>query len=161
MSRRRFRAQVEAPRPTSAWVLVTVASATLWITQQLDVWAVALQAPAIALSLWRRERPFAWQRSGVVLNLGMIGIVAATLLVAQRGEPSTIALAHFAALSQALQLLDARPRHTEYLLVTLALFQVILASNLTDSVFFLPLLVVFVFSTVWTLMVHTLRTEAI
>ena len=161
MSRRSFRAEVEAPRPSSAWVLVTVASATLWITQQLDAWAIALQAPAIALSLWRRERPFAWQRNDLVLNLGMVGIVIATVLVALRGEPSTIALAHFAALTQALQLLDARPRHTEFLLVTLALFQVILASNLTDSVFFPPLLIVFVFSTVWTLIVHTLRTEAI
>jgi transglutaminase-like putative cysteine protease len=161
VSRGSFRAQVEAPRPTSAWVLVTVASTTLWITQQLDAWAILIQAPVIGLSLWRRTRPFPWQQSAVLLNLGMIGIVAATTAVALRGEPSTIALAHFAALTQALQLLDARPRHTEFLLVTLALFQVILASNLTDSVFFPPLLMIFVCSTVWTLMVHTLRTEAI
>lgn len=161
MSRRTFRARVSAPRPTSAWVLVTVASATVWITQQLEPWAMALQALMILLSLWRRERPFAWQRSTAALNLGMIGIVGVTIAVALRGEPSTIALAYFAALSQGLQLLDARPRHTEFLLVTLALFQVILASNLTDSVFFPPLLVAFVFAAVWTLMVHTLRTEAI
>ena len=75
--------------------------------------------------------------------------------------PSTIALAHFAALTQALQLVDARPRRTEFLLVALALFQVVLASNLTDSVFFPPLLIAFTFATVWTLIVHTLRSEAL
>ena len=45
-------------------------------------------------------------------------------------------------------------------LVALALFQVILASNLTDSVLFPPLLVLFLPTAVWTLLVHTLRTEA-
>ena len=161
MSRRSFRISVQAPRPTSAWALVTVASATLWMTQQLDAWVVAAQGLAILLSLWRRERPFAWQGSALALNFGMIAIVGVTIAVALRGEPSTIALAHFAALTQGLQLLDARPRHTEFLLVTMALFQVILASNLTDSVFFPPLLVAFVFATVWTLLVHTLRSEAL
>ena len=106
MSRRSFRARVEAPRPTSAWVLVTVASATLWITQQLDLWAMLLQPAALLFSLWCRRRPFAWQRSGLVLNLSMIGIIGASIGVAFRGEPSTIALAHFAALTQGLQLLD-------------------------------------------------------
>ena len=91
----------------------------------------------------------------------MVGITLATIAVALRGEPSTIALAHFAALTQGLQLLDARPRRTEFLLVALALFQVVLAANLTDSVFFPPLLVAFVGSAVWTLLVHTLRSEAI
>jgi transglutaminase-like putative cysteine protease len=161
VSRRSFRAQVADPRPASAWLLVTVASATLWITQQLDPEAVAVQVAAIIGSLWRRERPFFWQSSPIALNLGMFGIVAATITVALRGDPSTIALAHFAALTQGLQLIDTRPRHTELLLVALALFQVVLAANLTDSVFFPPLLVAFVFATVWTLMVHTLRTEAI
>jgi transglutaminase-like putative cysteine protease len=142
-------------------VLVTVASATLWITRQLEVWALALQVCAILGSLLRRREPFAWQRSALALNSGMFAIVAATIAVALRGGPSTIALAHFAALTQGLQLLDARPRRTEFLLVALALFQVILASNLTDSVFFPPLLVAFVFATVWTLLVHTLRSEAI
>jgi len=160
-SRRQFRARVEDPRPTSAWVLVTVASATLWITQQLQVWALVLQVCAILGSLARRQRPFAWQRSALALNAGMLAILAATIAVALRGGPATIALAHFAALTQGLQLLDARPRQTEFLLVTLALFQVILASNLTDSVFFPPLLVAFVFACVWTLLVHTLRSEAI
>jgi transglutaminase-like putative cysteine protease len=142
-------------------VLVTVASATLWITQQLEPWVLVLQAGAILGSLARREQPFAWQQRALVLNSGMVAIVAATIAVGLRGGPSTIALAHFAALTQGLQLLDARPRQTEFLLVTLALFQVILASNLTDSVFFPPLLVIFVFAAVWTLLVHTLRSEAI
>jgi transglutaminase-like putative cysteine protease len=142
-------------------VLVTVASATLWITQQLGPWVAGVQLAAFALSLWRREQPLAWQRSALVLDLGMLAIVAVTVAVALRGEPSTIALAHFAALTQGLQLLDARPRRTEFLLVTLALFQVVLAANLTDSVLFPPLLVACVLATVWTLLVHTLRMEAL
>jgi transglutaminase-like putative cysteine protease len=161
VSRRRFRARVALPRPVSAWLLVTVASATLWITQQLSPTVVAVQLVLLGLSLWRRERPFGWQRSSTALNLGMIAIAAVTVMVGLRGQPSTIALAHFAALTQGLQLLDARPRHTEFLLVTLALFQVVLASNLTDSVFFPPLLAAFVFAAVWTLLVHPLRTERI
>ena len=56
--------------------------------------------------------------------------------------------------------MDARPRKSEFVLVSLALFQVILASNLTDSVFFPPLLVAFLFAATWTLMVHTLRADA-
>jgi transglutaminase-like putative cysteine protease len=141
--------------------MVSVASATLWITQQLDLWAVALQATALLASLRWRHQPRAWQRNPWALNLGMLGISLATAVVALRGEPSTIALAHFAALTQGLQLLDARPRRTEFLLVALALFQVVLAANLTDSVFFTPLLVAFVFATAWTLLVHTLHSEAL
>jgi protein-glutamine gamma-glutamyltransferase len=161
VSRGGFRTRVGAPRPASAWAMVSVASATLWITQQLDLWAVVAQASALLFSLSRRTDPAAWQRSPIVLNLGMAAISAATALVALRGEPSTIALAHFAALTQGLQLLDARPRRAEFLLVALALFQVVLAANLTDSVFFTPLLIAFVFATVWTLLIHTLRSEAL
>ncbi len=161
MSRRAVRAEVEAPRPAAAWVLVLVASACLWITQQLDVWVIGVQTTTLLFSFWRRETPFRWQQSPTMLNLGMIGIVAVTIEVALRNVPSTISLAHFAALTQGLQLLDSRPRKTEFLLVTMALFQVVLASNLTDSVFFPPLLIAFVVSTTWTLLLHTLRTEAI
>jgi transglutaminase-like putative cysteine protease len=161
MSRGDFRVTVEEPRPAAAWAMVTFAAATLWITQQLDFWAIAAQAAALLYSLLRRTDPQPWQRSPVVLNLGMLAIVAGTIVVALRGDPSTIALAHFSATTQGLQLLDSRPRRTEFLLVTLALFQVVLAANLTDSVFFTPLLVAFLFATVWTLIVHTLRGEAI
>jgi transglutaminase-like putative cysteine protease len=160
VSRRAFRLDVEAPRPASAWTLVGVASAALWITQQLALWAVAIQAAAILLSLWRRASPFAWQTNAVVLNIGMMGVSGATIHVALQGGPATLGLAHFAALAQGLQLIDARPRRTEFLLVALALFQVILASNLTDSVFFPPLLIAFLFAATWTLMVHTLRADA-
>lgn len=160
MSRIEFRAAVAAPRPTAAWVMVLVAATTLWITGQLEVWASSLQGLMLLLSFGLRERPQPWQRSAGVLNLLMLSIVGATLSIALRGQPSTIALAHFAALSQGLQLLDARPRRTEFLLVALALFQVILAANLTDSILFFPLLAAFVVSTTWTLIVHTLRTEA-
>ena len=160
MSRRAFRIGVEDPRPASAWALVAVASAALWITQQLAVWAVAIQLVAIAVSLWRRTAPFAWQTNAIALNIGMLGVSGATIHVALQGGPATIGLAHFAALAQGLQLIDARPRRTEFLLVALALFQVILASNLTDSVFFPPLLIAFLFAAAWTLMVHTLRADA-
>jgi hypothetical protein len=160
MSRLEFRAAVAAPRPPAAWLMVLVAGATLWITRQLDPLAVAAQAAGLALSFRLRRRPHVWQKRPLALNAGMLAVVAVTVAVALRGEPSTLALAHFAALTQVLQLLDARPRRTEFLLVALALFQVILAANLTDSVFFFPLLAVFVVSTTWTLIVHTLRTEA-
>ncbi len=161
MSRGRFRARVEEARPASAWVLVTVASATLWITNQLGSATVAAQVAMLLFSLWRRQAPFGWQQSPIALNVGMFGVVWVTVSLALDGEPSTISLAHFAALTQGLQLMDSRPRQTEFLLVTLALFQVILASNLTDSVFFPPLLVGFVCAAVWTMLVHTLRTEAL
>jgi len=160
MSRRAFRLDVVQPRPASAWTLVAVASAALWITQQLASWAIAVQLAAIALSLWRRRAPFAWQTNPIALNLGMLGVTGATIHVALQGGPATLGLAHFASLAQALQLIDARPRRTEFLLVALALFQVILASNLTDSVLFPPLLIAFSFAATWTLIVHTLRADA-
>jgi transglutaminase-like putative cysteine protease len=161
MSRREFRASVSDARPASAWLLVSVASAMLWITEQLAAPVVVLQALGIVFSLLRRRNPQPWQNSPIALNAGMFAIVAITIAMALRGHPSTVVLAHFAAPAQALQLLDTRPRKSEFLLVTLALFQVILASTLTDSLLFPPLLAVFVVATVWTLMVHTLRTEAI
>jgi transglutaminase-like putative cysteine protease len=160
VSRRAFRIDVDDPRPASAWTLVAVASATLWLTQQVAVWAIAIQLVAIALSLWRRRAPFAWQTNAIALNVGMLGVTGATIHVALQGGPATIGLAHFATLAQGLQLIDARPRRTEFLLVALALFQVILASNLTDSVFFTPLLIAFLCAAAWTLMVHTLRADA-
>jgi transglutaminase-like putative cysteine protease len=161
MSRRSFRARVATPRPLAAWILVAVASASLWATRQLAPWVVAVEALLLALGFWRRDRPLAWQRSALALNLGLFAILALALSVAAGGGPSTIPLAHFAALAQALQLLDARPRRGEYLLVVLALFQVILASNLTDSVAFPPLLALFVVCAAWTLVTHTLHSEAI
>jgi transglutaminase-like putative cysteine protease len=160
VSRRAFRIGVEEPRPASAWTLVAVASATLWLTQQVAIWAIAIQLAAAALSLWRRRAPFGWQTNAVALNIGMLGVTGATIHVALQGGPATLGLAHFATLAQGLQLIDARPRRTEFLLVALALFQVILASNLTDSVFFTPLLIAFMFAAAWTLMVHTLRADA-
>jgi transglutaminase-like putative cysteine protease len=160
VSRRAFRLDVEDPRPASAWTLVAVASATLWLTQQVAIWAIAIQLIAIAISLWRRRAPFGWQTNPIALNIGMMGVTGVTIHVALQGGPATVGLAHFATLAQGLQLIDARPRRTEFLLVALALFQVILASNLTDSVFFTPLLIAFLCAAAWTLMVHTLRADA-
>jgi len=160
VSRRAFRIGVEDPRPASAWTLVVVASATLWLTQQVAIWAIAIQLAAIGISLWRRRAPFGWQTNPIALNIGMMGVTGVTIHVALQGGPATLGLAHFATLAQGLQLIDARPRRTEFLLVALALFQVILASNLTDSVFFIPLLIAFLCAAAWTLMVHTLRADA-
>lgn len=161
MTRGSFRAPVDAPRPLSAIALVGVASATLAITDQIAFPVLLLQACALLAALALRERPFAWQRRGRWLNAGLFAIVTGCLGLAAHGSGALIALAHFAVLTQALQLLDARPRRSEFLLVALALFQVILASNLTDSLLFPPLLALFLPTAVWTLIVHTLRTEAV
>jgi len=161
MTRRSFRAPVDAPRPLSAIALVGVASATLAITGQILLPALVVQALALLAALALRERPFAWQRRAAWLNALLLLIVMLCIGLAARGSGALIALAHFALLSQGLQLLDARPRRSEFLLVALALFQVILASNLTDSLLFPPLLAIFLPTAVWTLIVHTLRTEAV
>lgn len=153
-------ARVDLPRPGAAWLMAIVASASLWITGELDHWIVPVQLACLAVSYWTRSAPPAWRRSPVWLNVGMMAITAVTITKALQGNPATISLAYFASLSQGLQLLDARPRKSEFLLVALALFQVILASNLTDSVFFPPLVLVFVVTVTWTLLIHTLRTEA-
>ncbi|MBW2723577.1 MAG: DUF3488 domain-containing protein [Deltaproteobacteria bacterium] len=161
MSRLKFRASVEDPRPLAAWVMVAMAGATLSITGQLAPWAIAVALCAGAYSLLHRLSPGGWQRSPLMLNVAILSISALSAMVALRGGPATIALAHFAVMTQGLQLLDARPRKSEFLLVALALFQVILAANLTDSVLFPPMLILFLASTTWTLLVHTLRSEAI
>ena len=151
---------IDAPRPAAAWVMSIVASATLWITGELEAWVIPVQALCFGISYWTRNHPPAWRKSPGWLNVGMFCITAITIHRALQGSPATLSLAYFAALSQGLQLIDARPRKSEFVLVALALFQVILASNLTDSVFFPPLVVVFLVSVTWTLLVHTLRTEA-
>lgn len=160
MSRGEFRGQVDAPRPLAAWVMAVVASATLWATEQIPVWIVAVQLIGFAVALLTRRQPPAALRSAVLLNIGMLGITSVTIRAALAGHPATVSLAYFTALAQVLQLLDARPRRSEFVLVTVALFQVILASNLTDSVFFPPLVLAFVVSVTWTLLIHTLQMEA-
>jgi len=161
VSRIEFRETLDLPRPAAAIAMVATASLTLTITGQLAPWAMVLAVLGIGAAALLREAPRGWQRSGLVLNgsIGAIMVVSGWLFA--RGELVVVALAHFAILTQALQLLDARPRRSEFLLVALSLFQVILAANLTDSVFFPPLLVLFSLATVWTLMVHTLRAEAL
>ncbi len=160
MTRGEFRTEIDLPRPAAAWVMSIVASATLWVTEQLPLWIVGIQCVAFATSFATRRSPPAFRRSPLWLNVGMIGITTVTIRSALDGNPATISLAYFTALAQGLQLLDARPRRTEFVLVALALFQVILASNLTDSVFFPPLVLLFLASVTWTLLVHTLHTEA-
>jgi transglutaminase-like putative cysteine protease len=161
MSRAEFRESVDLPRPAAAIAMVATASTTLAITGQLGAWAVVLAALGIGGAALLREKPRRWQSNGPVLNGAIGAIMAASAWLFARGELAVLALAHFAILTQTLQLLDARPRRSEFLLVALSLFQMVLAANLTDSAFFPPLLVVFALATVWTLMVHTLRAEAI
>ena len=161
MTRLEFRVAVDSPRPRSALAMVGLASATLAITGQIQPWALGVAAVALGWAVARGARPAAWQRNRWLLNGALAGCVTAALAVAVLGEPLIVALAHFALLSQGLQLVDARARRTEFLLVALAIFQVTLAANLTDSVLFPPLLIAFTVAAVWTLVVHTLRAEAL
>ncbi len=160
MTRLEFRVAVDTPRPRAAFAMVGLATATLAITGQLATWTLAVCAAAGLYSFWRK-RPAPWQRNAWLLN----GLLAACITVAAalyaNGSALIVALAHFTALVQGLQLLDARPRRTEFLLVALAIFQVTLGANLTDSAFFPPLLIAFTVAVVWTLVVHTLRAEAL
>jgi transglutaminase-like putative cysteine protease len=161
VSRLEFRVAVDSPRPRSALAMVGLASATLAITGHIQPWALALCALALGWAIRRGARPAAWQRNRWLLNFALAGCVTAALVVELTGGALIVALAHFALLAQGLQLVDARPRRTEFLLVALAIFQVTLAANLTDSVLFPPLLVAFTVAAVWTLVVHTLRAEAL
>lgn len=161
MSRREFRSALDAPRPAAAFVMGVAATATLAITRQVAWPALAVALSVTAAGLLWRERPRAAQRSAWVLNPALGAAAALGVALWVQGALALVALAHFAVLTQALQLFDARPRRSEFLLVALALFQVVLAANLTDSLLFPPLLVVFSMTAVWTLIVHTLRAEAI
>lgn len=160
MSRREFRGRVEGPRPTAAWLMSIVAGATLWLTEQLPPWLIAVQLVAFGYSWATRKRPTAFRSDPIWLNVLMLGITTVTIRSALSGNPATVSLAYFTSLAQGLQLLDARPRKSEFVLVALALFQVVLASNLTDSVFFPPLVLIFLVCVTWTLLVHTLAHEA-
>ena len=160
MTRRDFRGSVSTPRPAAAWIMSIVASATIWLTDQLPWWLILIQCLALGMSYATRINPPAFSRSPIWLNVLMAGITTITIRSALSGNPATISLAYFTSLAQGLQLLDARPRKSEFVLVALALFQVILASNLTDSVFFPPLVVLFLASVTWTLLLHTLSSEA-
>jgi transglutaminase-like putative cysteine protease len=149
------------PRPLASYAIVVVSAAALALTGEVSLPALVLYAVAVITSLQLRQQPRAWQRNAVVLNAALLGVIAFSLLLWLRGAYALIALAHFALLAQALQLIDARMRRSDFLLVALALFQIVLAANLTDSIFFPPLLLVFLVATVWTLVVHTLWMEAI
>ncbi|MEZ4330405.1 MAG: DUF3488 and transglutaminase-like domain-containing protein [Myxococcota bacterium] len=160
MTRAEFRGRVEGPRPPAAWLMSLVAAATLWLTEQLPTWLIAIQVVAFAFSFTTRRRPPAFRSDPIWLNVLMAGVTTVTIRSALAGNPATVSLAWFTALAQGLQLIDARPRKSEFVLVALALFQVVLASNLTDSVFFPPLVLVFLLAVTWTLLVHTLAHEA-
>jgi transglutaminase-like putative cysteine protease len=161
VTRLEFRLAVSTPRPRSALGMVAIASAMLAISGQIEPLALVLALAVLGWAIARGERPATWQRSRLALNGALAACVIAAVAVAQSGRAPIVALAHFALLVQALQLLDARPRRTEFLLVALAIFQVTLAANLTDSVLFPPLLIAFTVAAVWTLVVHTLRAEAL
>jgi transglutaminase-like putative cysteine protease len=149
------------PRPLSSYALAAVASLALAVTGELLVPAVVVQGVALLVSVRLRGRPRAWQQRGFLLNGALAAVVGLAIGLWLRGALAIVALAHFAFLAQGLQLLDARPRRSDFLLVALALFQVLLAANLTDSLLFPPLLVVFVLAMAWTLVVHTLWAEAL
>lgn len=160
MSRTEFRERSTSPRPRSAVVMVAIATLTLAITEQISPVALVITVGCIAFTVWQQEHRYAWQENRVLLNAGLIAclFVAGNLM---RSGLAVVALAHFAVLAQGLQLLDARARRSEFLLVALSVFQVVLAANLTDHLAFPPLLILFTMATVWTLTVHTLRAEAL
>ena len=161
MSRLEFRTAVALPRPRSAVAMVALATLTIAITEQIQLWAIAANVVALVWTAARSHRPAAWQSNAKILNVGLAFTVSVGALLWWQGDLALVALAHFAVLTQGLQLLDVRPRKSEFLLVALAIFQVTMAANLTDSAFFPPLLVAFTVATVWTLLIHTLRAEAI
>ncbi len=155
-------ASIEAPpRPLASYAIVLVSGAALALTGNVSTLAIAIHALAVIASLRLRSHPRAWQRNAVVLNVGLLGAIGFALSLWLRGDLALLALAHFALLAQSLQLLDARPRRSDFLLVALALFQMVLAANLTDSILFPPLLLAFLVATVWTLVVHTLWMETL
>jgi hypothetical protein len=121
MSRTAFRESIDVPRPASAIAMVATASLTLAMTGQLAPWAVALAVLGIGAAALLRESPQGWQRSGLVLNGSIGAIMIASSWLFARGELAVVALAHFAILTQALQLLNTQPRRSEFLLVALAL----------------------------------------
>ena len=97
MSRRESRSAVSAPRPTAAWLMVGVASATLWITGQLALWVIPIQLVCYGVSYSTRRRPPAWRESPIWLNVGMFAITGITITKALEGHPATLSLAYFAA----------------------------------------------------------------
>jgi transglutaminase-like putative cysteine protease len=161
MSRLGFRHAVTLPRPRSAVFMVALATLTLAITEQVELWVLALTLFPLGWAFVRGDRPAPWQTMGPLLNAGLALSVLIGFSFWWNGQLTLLALAHFAMLAQGLQLVDARPRKSEFLLVALAVFQVTMAANLTDSAFFPPLLIAFTVATVWTLIIHTLRAEAI
>ncbi|RIK89644.1 MAG: hypothetical protein DCC71_25895, partial [Proteobacteria bacterium] len=149
------------PRPLASYAIVLVSAAALALTGQVSTLALALHAAAVVASLRTRSAPGAWQKRPLALNAGLVFALCFAAALWLRGALALVALAHFTHLAQALQLLDARARRSDFLLVALALFQMILAANLTDSILFPPLLLAFLVATVWTLIQHTLWMEAI
>ena len=148
-------------RPLASFALVLISAAALALTGQVSLPAIAVHAAAVITALRVRRAPRPWQSSALLLNLGVLGSIAFALGLWLQGALALVALAHFTHLAQALQLLDARARRSDFLLVALALFQMILAANLTDSILFPPLLLAFLVATVWTLVAHTLWMEAV
>lgn len=161
MSRLEFRTAVALPRPRAAVAMVALATATLAITGQIAPPALAVAAVVLGYVALRGDDHAPWRQNAWVLNALLVATLALASALWLRGALLIVALAHFAVLAQALQLLDARPRRSEFLLVALAVFQVTMAANLTDSAWYPLLLVSFTICCVWTLVVHTLRAEAL
>jgi transglutaminase-like putative cysteine protease len=141
--------------------MVALATGTLAITEQIAPPALAAATLGLGYVALRGESHAAWRMNPWLLNAALLACLALAAALWLRGALLIVALAHFAVLAQPLQLLDARPRRSEFLLVALAVFQVTIAANLTDSAWFPLLLVAFTLCCVWTLVVHTLRAEAL
>jgi transglutaminase-like putative cysteine protease len=161
VTRLAFRTPVALPRPRAATLMVALATGTLALTQQILAPALAVATLALGFVALRGERHAPWRANAWLLNGALLVAICVAAALWLRGALAIVALAHFAVLVQALQLIDARPRRSEFLLVALAVFQVTMAANLTDSPWYPLLLVAFTVCCVWTLVVHTLRAEAL
>jgi transglutaminase-like putative cysteine protease len=161
VSRLEFRTAVALPRPRAAVGMVALATGTLAVTGQLAPLALAAATLALGYVALQGDAHARWRTNPWLLNGGLALCLALAAGLWLRGSLLIVALAHFAVLAQPLQLLDARPRRSEFLLVALSVFQVTIAANLTDSAWYPLLLVAFTVCCVWTLVVHTLRAEAL
>lgn len=136
-------------------------TSTLAVSGQVSVLVLTGALFLGAVSLCTRNKPLPLQRSAWFLNGGLAAVLVLSVWPWWEGSPAIVALAHLATGTLGLKLFDARPRKSEFLLVSLSLLQVVAAANLTDSVFYPILVGAFSAFAVWTLLVHTLACEAL
>ena len=149
------------PRPLPGLVPSVVSGTALAATGHLGLPVLAVFAGALAGAAWAGARGVPGIRSGLLLNTALAGVLATCLLLVASGGHPLVALAHFTLGAGGLLLLDGRPRRSEYPLVSLSLFQVVLASSLTDSLLFPLLLAAYLLALVFALASHSVERAAL